>query len=84
MLSAHGLIPVYRGVCIPYFKIKREREREEREKREKREREREKRERERERERQHSTIFATFTFLVYVLLTNNLASSIKKYEGSLT
>ena len=78
MLSAHGLIPVYRGVCIPYFKIKREREK--REKREKREREREKR----ERERQHSTIFATFTFLVYVLLTNNLPSSIKKYEGSLT
>ena len=46
MLSAHGLIPVYRGVCIPYFKIKREREK--REKREKREREREKRERERD------------------------------------
>ena len=39
---------------------------------------------ERETERQHSTIFATFTFLVYVSLTNNLASSIQKYEGSLT
>ena len=30
------------------------------------------------------TIFATFTFLVYVLLCNNLASSMLKCEGSLT
>ena len=29
-------------------------------------------------------IFATFTFLVYVLLCNNLASSMLKCEGSLT
>ena len=50
MLSAHGLIPVYRGVCIPYFKIKRERERRERKEREERAGEREERERERERE----------------------------------
>ena len=32
----------------------------------------------------NSTIFATFTFLVYVLLCNNLASSMLKCEGSLT
>ena len=32
----------------------------------------------------NSTIFATFTFLVYVLLCDNLASSMLKCEGSLT
>ena len=32
----------------------------------------------------NSTIFAAFTFLVYVLLCNNLASSMLKCEGSLT
>ena len=31
----------------------------------------------------NSTIFANFTFLVYVLLCNNLASIILKCEGSL-
>ena len=32
----------------------------------------------------NSTIFATFTFLVYVLLYNNLASNMLQCEGSLT
>ena len=32
----------------------------------------------------NSTIFANFTVLVYVLLCNNLASSMLKCEGSLT
>ena len=32
----------------------------------------------------NSIIFATFTFLIYVLLWNNFASSMLKCEGSLT
>ena len=32
----------------------------------------------------NSTIFATFTYLVYVSFYNNLASNMLKCEGSLT
>ena len=32
----------------------------------------------------NSTIFATFTFLVYTLLSHNLKSNMMRYEGYLT
>ena len=90
-VSSHGLIPVCRSVCIHpksvfwrYSSLSRKGEREW--------------ERIMELNRipilnqreywsqifRNSTIFATFTFLVYVLLCNNLALSMLNCEGSLT